>query len=102
MQAKLGRLAEATQADVDRVFGPRPSVTGTLPKGFSAETSTVVERTLKAAGSDMSAAECADETALSRVSARRYLEHFVETGRAEVRLRYGGSGRPERRYRWIG
>jgi response regulator of citrate/malate metabolism len=27
------------------------------------------------------------------------LEHFVDTGAAEVRLRYGGSGRPERRYR---
>ena len=36
---------------------------------------------------------------LSRVTARRYLEHFVSTGQAEVRLRYGGAGRPERRYR---
>jgi response regulator of citrate/malate metabolism len=102
LHAKLGELSEATQADVDRVFSARPSATGTLPKGFSAETSTVVERTLRAASSDLSAAECAELTALSRVSARRYLEHFVATGRAEVRLRYGGSGRPERRYRWIG
>ncbi|NUL06348.1 response regulator [Streptomyces lunaelactis] len=39
---------------------------------------------------------------LSRVSARRYLEYFVETGRVEVTLRYGGTGRPERRYRRIG
>jgi response regulator of citrate/malate metabolism len=102
MRAKLGTMSEATQADVDKVFGTRPPVTANLPKGFSAETSTVVERTLREADTDLSAAECAERTALSRVSARRYLEHFVATGRAEVRLRYGGSGRPERRYRWTG
>ena len=39
---------------------------------------------------------------ISRVSARRYLEHFVSTGQADVRLRYGSTGRPERRYRWVG
>ena len=50
-------------------------------------------------GDGLSATECAERTGLSRVSARRYLEHFVETGRAEVRLRYGAAGRPERRYR---
>jgi response regulator of citrate/malate metabolism len=34
------------------------------------------------------------------VSTRRYLEHLVRLGRAEVRLRYGGAGRPEHRYLW--
>ncbi len=48
----------------------------------------------------MSAAECAAVTGLSRVSARRYLEHLAATGRAGVSLRYGTAGRPERRYRW--
>jgi response regulator of citrate/malate metabolism len=49
---------------------------------------------------DLSASECAERTGLSRVSARRYLEFFVDTGRAEVRLRYGAAGRPQRRYAW--
>jgi response regulator of citrate/malate metabolism len=40
-------------------------------------------------------------TGLSRVAARRYLEHLVHNGRAELRLRYGMAGRPEHRYRWI-
>ena len=31
---------------------------------------------------------------------RRYLEHLNETGKAEVTLRYGEVGRPERRYAW--
>jgi hypothetical protein len=39
---------------------------------------------------------------LSRVSTRRYLEYFVAAGKAAVRLRYGGTGRPERRYQWLG
>jgi response regulator of citrate/malate metabolism len=39
---------------------------------------------------------------ISRVSARRYLEHYAGTGRAAVRLKYGTAGRPERRYRLSG
>ncbi|WP_070014428.1 response regulator [Streptomyces nanshensis] len=39
---------------------------------------------------------------LSRVSARRYLEHFVHLGTARVTLRYGTTGRPERRYHRVG
>ena len=50
---------------------------------------------------DLSAGECADLIGLSRVSTRRYLEHFVTAGKAEVRLRYGNAGRPQRRYRWV-
>ncbi|MGH3645995.1 MAG: hypothetical protein ACRDTM_02280 [Micromonosporaceae bacterium] len=55
---------------------------------------------LRDADGDLSAAECGEQAGLSRVSARRYLEHFVATERAEVTLRYGIAGRPERRYRW--
>jgi response regulator of citrate/malate metabolism len=32
------------------------------------------------------------------VSARRYLELYVQQGKAQVTLRYGSRGRPERRY----
>ena len=48
---------------------------------------------------EQSAPTAPSELGLSRVTARRYLEHFVATGVAEVRLNYGGSGRPEHRYR---
>jgi response regulator of citrate/malate metabolism len=47
----------------------------------------------------LSATECADRVGLSRVSARRYLAYLEETGVAQVQLRYGRTGRPERRYR---
>jgi response regulator of citrate/malate metabolism len=98
LHKKLGALSEAGQSDVDQVFGARPGATS-LPKGLAGETARVVEAALRASTEDVSAAECAARTNLSRVSARRYLEHFVASGQAGVRLRYG-TGRPERRYYW--
>jgi response regulator of citrate/malate metabolism len=97
------------QRDLDRLFGarpggsPRPGGRGDrLPKGLSPESAELVRRALQEAGGDLSASETAEVTGLSRVSARRYLEHFVTTGRAEVRLQYGAAGRPQRRYAWRG
>lgn len=90
---------ETEQADVDRVFGVgRAEVR--LPKGFSAETLRLVEEALREDEGDLSAAETAAALGVSRVSARRYLEHLADSGKAEVRLRYGEVGRPERRYAW--
>ena len=71
-----------------------------LPKGLSLESADLVAGVLRTIDDDLSASECAERTGLSRVSARRYLQHFVETGHAEVRLKYGAAGRPQRRYAW--
>ena len=101
-QAYAAMAGEHTdQADVDRVFNVAPSGK-VLPKGFSAETLKLVEDTLRgrAANGDLSAAEAASLLGISRVSARRYLEHLTDKGRVEVSLRYGEVGRPERRYAW--
>lgn len=89
------------QDTIDRLFGtviqaPRSSTP--LPKGLSSETGQLVLDALDA-GAELSAAEAGERLGLSRVSTRRYLEHFVATGEAQVRLQYGGAGRPERRYR---
>ncbi|MBO4206817.1 response regulator [Micromonospora echinofusca] len=90
------------QADVDRVLSRSGShsTTPALPRGLSAETAELVERALRQHSTTLSAAECASAVGISRVSARRYLEHFADTGRAAVSLRYGSAGRPERRYSW--
>ncbi|MFF4800715.1 response regulator [Streptomyces sp. NPDC001351] len=100
-----GRLLSTVvrgQADVDRVlagaFAGAPG--GLLPKGLSVETAELIERALRESDGTLSAAECAAATGISRVSARRYLEHFHTTGNADVSLRYGTAGRPERRYSW--
>lgn len=53
-----------------------------------------------AASSDgVSASELAARLEISRVTARRYLEHLAESGLAERTPRYGGQGRPELEYR---
>ncbi|MFD5087159.1 response regulator [Kitasatospora sp. NPDC058406] len=91
------------QTDVDRVLtGAGPPAPGVaLPKGMSVETAELIRRTLCDTEGTLSASECAARTGISRVSARRYLEHLLDTGRAEVTLRYGAAGRPERRYGWF-
>ncbi|MBB6629602.1 response regulator [Nocardioides sp. KIGAM211] len=97
----LAGVATAGQEDIDAVFAPLGRGREALPKGLSVETAAAVLEAL-ASGRELSAAECADEVGVSRVSARRYLEHYVAQGRAAVRLKYGGAGRPERRYRASG
>lgn len=94
----LAGLQRPEQADIDAVFARRPSVRDQLPKGLSHETADAVLTALEG-GVELSAAECADAIGISRVSARRYLEHFSGLGRVAVRLNYGTAGRPERRYR---
>ncbi|GGT41203.1 response regulator [Streptomyces purpureus] len=102
LRTRLEALEEARQEDVDQIFGTRPPGSRELPKGLAAHTAELVERILREHPGGLSATECAEAGSLSRVSARRYLEYFAETGRAEVTLRYGGTGRPERRYRSVG
>ncbi|CAG7610955.1 response regulator [Rhodococcus opacus] len=90
----------ADQSLIDSLFGgkgknPEPS---RLPKGLSAETGRLVLDILRSKG-ELSSTECAELAGLSRVSVRRYLEHYLSEGLLEVRLEYGGAGRPVRRYR---
>ncbi|NLU71602.1 response regulator [Streptomyces sp. HNM0575] len=79
-----------------------PAAPARLPKGLTEQTAELVRATLDAGSrgdsAGLSASECAERSGLSRVSARRYLEHFVALGTARVTLRYGTTGRPERRY----
>jgi response regulator of citrate/malate metabolism len=87
------------QSLIDSLFGgAMPTRVGdSLPKGLGAETGELVLHAVRSAG-EVSAAECAELVGISRVSARRYLEHYLGTGALQLRLQYG-AGRPERRYR---
>ena len=97
----LARAGDLQQSDVDRAFelvrssGPAP-----LPKGLSATTCALVVTVLQEAEGDLSAGETAARVGISRVSARRYLEHLATTGQVTQRPRYGSAGRPEHRYAW--
>ena len=96
----LATAPTIAQSDLDRIFGgssraePPIEAPGRPPKGLSPESAELVRES----DGELSAAECAERTGLSRVSARRYLEHLIEIGQAEVRLQYGVAGRPQRRY----
>lgn len=95
----LESAAGVDQSLIDSLFGG-PAATPAakvLPKGLGAETGELVLAAVRDAG-EVSAAECADVVGISRVSARRYLEHYLSAGTVELRLQYG-VGRPERRYR---
>lgn len=98
----LNQTAAAGQEDINKIFGysaaPLTDSVHSLPKGLSTETAALVAELLES-GQETSASDCADTLGISRVSVRRYLEYFVEAGRATVRLEYGRAGRPERKYR---
>jgi response regulator of citrate/malate metabolism len=93
----LETAAGVDQSLIDSLFGGHAAISQVLPKGLGAETGRLVLDAVRDAG-EVSAAECADLVGISRVSARRYLEHYLSTGALELRLQYG-AGRPERRYR---
>ena len=97
---RLVRLREAEQSDIDHIFGLlRTSATEWLPKGLSQSTLELVLRALREAAETSSAEDIAQRAGVSRVTARRYLEHLAQASRVELVMRYGALGRPEHRYR---
>ncbi|MEH0934844.1 response regulator [Micromonospora psammae] len=96
-----GGGAVAAQHEVDRMLATlRGTAPGTLPKGLVAPTLDAVLEALRSRPGQ-SASEVAERTGMSRVTARRYLEHLADTGRVVRSPRYGTPGRPEVEYRPI-
>ena len=92
---------QVVQDEVDDMFSAlRPAAASALPKGMSAETLRDVTAALRDAGRGLSATDVAALVGVSRVTARRYLEHLADVGMASRRPRYGGGGRPEVEYTW--
>ncbi len=87
------------QRTVDQIIASMPAQRVHAPKGLSESTLNRVTTALRAAGTDLSAAELAERIGMSRVGARRYLECLVARGEALVEPRYGATGRPVHRYR---
>ena len=103
--AYRGRLEtsdDVVQDDVDQLFGAlRARPTGeTLPKGMSLDSLRQVTEVLRAHPEGLSAKETGEAVGVSRVTARRYLEHLADEGRLDRAPRYGGTGRPEVAYVW--
>ena len=87
------------QAGLDRALDLlRSAGPGPLPKGMNAQTLELVAHSLGTAG-EASASEVAQQLGISRITARRYLSHLVDSGLARNGHRYGQVGRPELRFR---
>jgi response regulator of citrate/malate metabolism len=114
LRDKLGRYADYrrqvtapdrtridAQGDLDRMLATlqAPGHPG-LPKGMSEDTLAAVIRLLQGASTELSASQVAEEVGVSRVTARRYLEHLAGQRLASRSPRYGGAGRPEYHYAW--
>ncbi len=91
---------QASQAEIDALLSAsRPTGSIELPKGLSATSLDRVRTAARAAGV-LSASEAAEQLGMSRVAARRYLEHLADEGRLERAARYRGRGRPVTEYHW--
>lgn len=96
----IGRTGEADQDQVDGLYALlRTPASAMLPKRHSAPTLQLVRDAVRDARDDVSAAEVAASVGISRPTAQRYLTYLANQGIVELRLRYGGPGRPEQRYR---
>jgi response regulator of citrate/malate metabolism len=99
---RIDNLARANQGDVDRIFGAlRTTSSEPLPKGLSDTTLEMIWKALRGSNSGLAAAAVAEIAGVSRVTARRYLDHLCQLGKAELTMRYGSPGRPEHRYRLV-
>lgn len=93
--------SQASQSEIDRAFVTLRGIsTATLPTGLSDHTLEVVLTELQGAGR-LSASEVALRCDVSRVTARRYLEHLNAAGAVRRQPRHGGGGRPEIEYSWL-
>jgi response regulator of citrate/malate metabolism len=100
-RAQVDEASEPDQAEVDALIGTlRPSGVRALPKGLNATTLERVRNAVRDAEEPLSASEVAGRSGLSRVTARRYLEHLAVEGVVTLSMRYGGTGRPEHLYGW--
>lgn len=100
-RAQVDDASEPDQAEVDALIGAlRGPTARALPKGLNATTLDRVRDAVRDADAPLTASDVAGRCGLSRVTARRYLEHLAVEGVVTLSMRYGGTGRPEHLYAW--
>lgn len=104
-RAQVQRATDvASQSEVDALLASlrsRPPREG-LPKGLSADVWEQATVFVRDAGAPVSAAELAAGTGVSRVTARRYLEHMEAQSLVQRGARRSTAGRPVIEYGWQG
>jgi response regulator of citrate/malate metabolism len=102
-ESLAGPDGTASQDSVDEALAALRTPVGTpLPKGLSPDTLEAIRAFVRDRGEAVSATEVTEVVGVSRVTARRYLEHLADAGILTRSARYGTPGRPEKEYRWAG
>lgn len=95
----IGEKYQQQQIDLMLNFAAEEA-TLELPKGIQEFTLKKICTTLKSSTVPLSAAEAANQSGISRVTARRYLEYLLEISRVTLEPQYAPVGRPVNRYRY--
>ena len=98
---RLGRLGEASQEEVDRLYsllrsGGSPAADSSRPTDLTAE---IVLDALRSSKEPLSATEVATRSGLSRPTVQRHLTRLWEREQVLRTLQYGATGRPTHLYR---
>lgn len=108
MRERLAGSGTLSQEQVDQMIarkgsgGPGQSeVARDLPKGLNDLTMRQVMLCLVRTGEALTACDVAGRVGLSRVTARRYLDHLVKQDQARRLVQYGSVGRPLNRYQAV-
>lgn len=101
MDSKLRKgSGDFDQSEIDSLFQVknRRNYQTTLPKGLNPEMLKKVITLLKKSNCSLSAVETAEVLQVSRITARRYLEYLVASGKATMKREYQEIGRPINKY----
>ncbi|MGH9302931.1 MAG: response regulator [Acidimicrobiales bacterium] len=103
MRQSLASASQGDQASIDRLYSTlgRPTFSGSV-RGCSMYTLEAVEGVLANCQTELTAVEIAEGLGVSRATAQRYLTQLAAMNKAAMTPRYGSTGRPEHRYRWLG
>ena len=100
MEHLKGGPQQIDQQGIDNLFQVRnrKNLDGKLPKGLNPHVMERLEVILSDRKAPISSAEAAEVLNVSRITARRYLEHMVSTGKALIEQEYHDVGRPVNKY----
>ena len=95
-----GSNQEIDQQAIDTLFQVRnrKHFDTKLPKGLNPHVFERLEAILSEPNASLSSAEAAEALDISRITARRYLEYLVSTGKAVMEQEYHEVGRPVNKY----
>jgi response regulator of citrate/malate metabolism len=86
------------QDEVDQICSDGPNARRWLPRDLAEGRLLEIQHALRSFAAPATAVDVAATVGVSRVTARRYLEYLVTTGRARVSVTPDGPGRPSKTY----